>query len=91
MLRIKELCAERNMSIKELAVLLKKHPVSFSRMINGNPTLKSLQEIAGALEVEVQDLFTSEEPKGTIEYKGEMRIIRSADDLAALLKEIQDG
>ena len=55
--KVKELCAERGMTIKQLAEKMKIAPESLSRAINGNPQLSTIRKIAEALDVSVTDLF----------------------------------
>lgn len=56
--RVKELCAEKGLQMKDLAAIMQVKPESLSRTLNGNPQLTSLQNIAKALNVGVADLFT---------------------------------
>lgn len=55
--RVKELCADKGMQMKELASIMNVKPESLSRTLNGNPQLSSLENIAKALNVGVADLF----------------------------------
>lgn len=57
MLIIKEIAKRKGVSLEELAEKLGINRVTLSRNINGNPTVKTLETIAEALEVEVRDLF----------------------------------
>ncbi len=56
--RIKELCSERGIQLKDLAERMNIKPESLSRAINGNPHLSTLENIANALNVEVAELLT---------------------------------
>ena len=60
-LRIKEVIKEKGMTITELADKMGINRVNLSNMVNGNPTVETLNKIAGALEVPVTELF--EQPK----------------------------
>lgn len=60
MLRIQQLCKEKGITLAELASMLKIHYQSLYDSINGNPTLKRLQDIAYHLGVNVKDLFADE-------------------------------
>lgn len=55
--RVKVLCAEKGLQMKDLAAVMEVKPESLSRTLNGNPQLNSLESIAKALEVGVADLF----------------------------------
>ncbi len=55
--RVKEICADKGIQLKELASIMNVKPESLSRTLNGNPQLSSLENIAKALGVGVADLF----------------------------------
>ena len=55
--RVKEICADKGIQLKELAAIMDVKPESLSRTLNGNPQLSSLENIAKALNVGVADLF----------------------------------
>ena len=59
--KVKELCSERGITIKQLAEKMKIAPESLSRAINGNPQLSTIRKIAYALGVSVTDLFDRSE------------------------------
>lgn len=59
--KVKELCTERGITIKQLAEKMKIAPESLSRAINGNPQLSTIRKIADALGVSVTDLFDRSE------------------------------
>ena len=69
-LRIKEILKERGLTQKDLAQKMAVEEISLSRSINGNPSLKTLQKIADALNVEVADLFTSSKTQITCPHCG---------------------
>ena len=59
-LRIKEILAERKLSMTDLSVMLNVNRISLSKTISekrGNPSLKTLNRIAEKLEVDIYDLF----------------------------------
>ena len=60
MLRIQYLCKEKGITLAELASSLGIHYQSLYDSINGNPTLKRLQDIAFHLGVNVKDLFADD-------------------------------
>ena len=55
--KVKELCREKGMTIKQLAEKMDIAPESLSRAINGNPQLSTIRKIAEALDVSVTNLF----------------------------------
>lgn len=56
--RVKELCSEQGITLKELSEKMGIKPESLSRALNGNPQLSTLENIAKALEVGVAELLT---------------------------------
>ncbi len=63
-LRVLELCKSKDLKLEQLSDMLGISNVGLSQQINGNPTIKTLQKIATALEVTVPELF--EQPKNNI-------------------------
>ena len=59
--KVKELCRNKGITIKELADKMEIAPESLSRAINGNPQLSTIRKIAEALGVSVTDLFDRNE------------------------------
>lgn len=60
--RIKELCKERGILLKDLAIRLGITPIGLSQSINQKyPQLQTLERIAEALNVEVSELFAPKE------------------------------
>ena len=59
--KVKELCRDRGITIKELAEKMDIAPESLSRAINGNPQLSTIRKIAEALGVSVTDMFDRSE------------------------------
>ena len=59
--KVKELCRDKGITIKELAKKMDIAPESLSRGINGNPQLSTIRKIAEALDVSVTDLFDRNE------------------------------
>ena len=62
--RIKEICREQGIYMKDLASRLGITEVGLSKSLNGDPGVKRLQEIADILNVPITDLF--ERPKQNI-------------------------
>ena len=69
-LRIKDICREQGIMLKDLAKQLGLTEVGLSKSINGNPTIGRLEEIANALGVPVTELFD----KSSDEVVGAVRI-----------------
>lgn len=57
MLRVKEICEERGLTMQDLAKALNITYQSLWSQLSGNPTLSKLQAIDAALNVEIVDLF----------------------------------
>lgn len=57
MLRIKDICIEKGITLQELARRLNITYQSLYESIKGNPSLSRLKEIASALGVSVSELF----------------------------------
>lgn len=56
--RVKELCTEQGITLKELSERMRIKPESLSRALNGNPQLSTLGNISKALGVGVAELLT---------------------------------
>ena len=56
--RVKELCSEQGITLKELSEKMGIKPESLSRALSGNPQLSTLENIAKALKVGVAELLT---------------------------------
>lgn len=92
-LRVKELCKERNIQLKDLAEQLGITPVSLTQSLNGNPTLSRLTEIAKILDVEVADLFSNRSKKdvhGCIYVNGKPNLINNVGDIRRLLDKLDN-
>lgn len=59
--RIKEVLEEKGLTGKELAEMLNIKPPSISSIINGNPTLDKLEQVAKVLGVKVSELIEKNE------------------------------
>lgn len=58
-LRIKEIIKEKGYTIKSLSEKMNINRVNLSNMINGNPTVETLEKIANALDVPITELFSA--------------------------------
>lgn len=56
-MRIKEILAEKGMTMADLAERAKMQQPAISRAMTGNPTVETLERIASALEVNITELF----------------------------------
>ena len=99
--RVKELCADKGIQLKELASIMGVKPESLSRTLNGNPQLSSLENIAKALNVGVADLFVDKTENNIISstttpnslhsiivYKGKTYIADNLNDLLSHVRTI---
>lgn len=89
MLKIKEICKERNMPLSKLAEELHITPGALSQNIAGRVGLDRLEEIAEILGVNVKELFDDDGISGFIKAKGVIYEIKSRQDIENLLKSIQ--
>lgn len=60
MLRIKEICKEKGISLQDLSNKLGINYQSLHSIMTGNPKLETLQNIADKLDVSIKDLFPDE-------------------------------
>ena len=88
---VKAILKDKKMTQLDLANKLNVKQETISRTLSGNPTLKSITDIAEALEVDVIELFkgTSESLNGFVEYKGNVHRIHSSEDLEKLLSAVK--
>lgn len=92
-LRIKEICKEKQITMKEIAGRLGINPITLTQSLNGNPTLSRLQEVADILGVGVPELFDTTGPvfkeiHGCIYVEGAPRLITGKQDLINLVNEL---
>ena len=89
-LRIKDICREQGIMLKELAKQLGLTEVGLSKSINGNPTIGRLEEIANALGVPVTELFdkSSDEVVGAVRIGKDTHVINSKDDIKKLADKL---
>lgn len=89
-LRIKELCKQKGTTLSEVAQKAGIARETLSRQVSGNPTLKTLTEVAKALDVPVHQLFTdSSRITGSVRVGDKIHLIDSINDLEKLLDEIK--
>ena len=89
-LRIKDICREQGIMLKDLAKQLGLTEVGLSQSINGNPTIGRLEEIANALGVPVTELFdkSSDEVVGAVRIGKDTHVINSKDDIKKLADKL---
>lgn len=92
-LRIKDICKEQGIMMKDLAEKINITEVGLSKSLNGNPTIGRLQEIADALNVDFIELFVPKQDgtTGYIEHNGEVYKINSISDIKKLLTDIEES
>lgn len=90
-LRIRDILRQKKLSQIWLADQLGISRSGVIQIMDGNPTIETLQKIANALEVTVPELFA---PQGgnnftaLIDNNGELRRFNSAEDLKLFLENI---
>ena len=90
---VKKLCANQNITLKDLANMMGIAPESLSRTLNGNPQLATLENIAKYLDVNIRDLFPSSTDNNVVPlhsiivYDGVTYI---SDDLEKLINNIRE-
>lgn len=88
MLRIKELCKEKGITMAEVAKRLHITAGALSQNVSGRASIDRLQEIADILNVSIVDLFDKKDGdiNGYIKVKGTIYEITSFEDLEKVLK-----
>ena len=89
-LRIKDICREQGIMLKDLAKQLGLTEVGLSKSIIGNPTIGRLEEIANALGVPVTELFdkSSDEVVGAVRIGKDTHVINSKDDIKKIADKL---
>lgn len=92
--RVKELCRQRGIQLKDLAQKMGIAPESLSRAINGNPQLSTIASIAENLEIPISELFAIKElvsVNAIIVCKNKTYVGQTLSDLKLIVKEIENG
>lgn len=90
--RVKEMCRQRGIQLKDLALKMKIAPESLSRAINGNPQLSTISSIAANLEVSISELFSVKEQvplNAIIVCKNKTYVAQTLSELKLLVNEIE--
>lgn len=90
-LRVKDICKEKGLLLKDLAERLGVTDVGLRKQIQGNPTIETLQKIAEALQVDFVELFINEGITGFIKANGTINEINSIEDIKKLLTQIEEN
>lgn len=92
-LRVKELCKQKGLTITELAKKMDIKQESLSRIINGNPTVSSLEKIANTLEVSIVELFEEKKDGFTalIDNNGVLYRVNDTEELKKLISELENN
>lgn len=61
-LRVKELCKQKGITLKELAARMGVTDISLRQTLAGNPTLKTMKRVAEVLGVETYELLKDPAP-----------------------------
>ena len=90
--RVKELCRQRGIQLKDLAQKMSIAPESLSRAINGNPQLSTIASIAENLEIPISELFAVKKQiplNAIIVCKNKTYTAQNLSDLKLLINEIE--
>ena len=94
-LRVKEICKEKGITMKEVAERIGINPITLTQSLNGNPTLSRLTEVAMILGVDVADLFREPKPKndvhGCIYINGKPNLISCVEDITKLSDRLSNN
>lgn len=77
--RVKELCSEQGITLKELSERIGIKPESLSRALNGNPQLSTLENIAKALGVGVAELLTGGRSYKPLTYDFTAMVVKNGE------------
>ena len=90
--RVKEMCHQKGIQLKDLAQKMGIAPESLSRAINGNPQLSTISSIAVSLEIPISELFTSKKQvplNAIIVCKNKAYVAQTLSELKLLVNEIE--
>ncbi len=90
--RVKELCSQRGIQLKDLAKAMGIAPESLSRAINGNPQLSTITCIADNLGISISELFAVKEQiplNAIIVCRDKTYTAQTLSELKLLVNEIE--
>lgn len=90
--RVKELCRQRGIQLKDLAQKMGIAPESLSRAINGNPQLSTITSIADNLGISISKLFAVKEQiplNAIIVCRDKTYTAQTLSELKLLVNEIE--
>lgn len=90
--RVKELCRQRGIQLKDLAQKMGIAPESLSRAINGNPQLSTITSIADNLGISISELFAVKEQiplNAIIVCRDKTYTAQTLSELKLLVNEIE--
>ena len=90
--RVKELCSQRGIQLKDLAKAMGIAPESLSRAINGNPQLSTITCIADNLGISISELFAVKEQiplNAIIVCRDKAYTAQTLSELKLLVNEIE--
>jgi transcriptional regulator with XRE-family HTH domain len=76
MLRVKEICRERKIKMKDLAQMIGTTPSTLSQQLSGSISLNRLSKIAQVLGVPIYELF-EDCPEYYVKYRGKTTKLNS--------------
>lgn len=89
MLRVKEICKEKGITLADLAKKMGLSPSGLSMALNRNMTLEVLKKIADALEVNISELFEKREDiELYVKYNNEMYPLTNKDIIEIISKKV---
>jgi len=93
-LRIKALAKAKGITMQDIADKIGINRVNLSNSLNGNPTLKRLEQVADCLGVDVSELFENSNRNsisGYLEYKKDIYKITSIVDVERFMLVVREN
>lgn len=86
--RIKEICKQKGLTLEELASEMGIARTNLTKMLNGNPTIGTLERISNILEVPIWKLFIENDFTALISHKGNEMRFNDIDELRNYLDSL---